>query len=77
MTEFTRRAGRRGVLDSTLSLAADLLAMIRHPFGVHDYIDLVDWTESERLDHQELVAPQVIGTVRTVCWLCEARETST
>jgi len=51
-----RKAGRRGVLDSMRSQGADLMAMLKHPFGIHSFVDEVDW------DHQ---------TVRAICWICE------
>jgi hypothetical protein len=55
-TGFTRAAGRRGARDSTRSLVGLLRAMVLHPFGRHDYVDVVDWDKQ---------------TVTLVCWRCE------
>ena len=69
-TGFMRRAGGRGVLDSTRSLGALLWAMAKHPFGSHDYVDELDYSTNE--DGMFTV----IGVTST-CWLCEARTFST
>lgn len=72
MTEFTQKAGERGVLDSTRSLGALLLAMVKHPFGIHD------WAESFELVDDDLgVTGEPYWRAVSACWLCQARDFST
>jgi len=69
-TGFTRKAGRPGARDSTTSLVGVLWATLKHPFGIHDYIEEIEW---ERMPNGIFME---VGTER-FCWLCRAKEYST
>lgn len=70
MISYMPRAGERGALDSMRSWLGMLVAMVRHPFGNHDYVAVIEIV-TDCPDHG------LCEHLSFICWLCQSRDLST